>query len=66
MAGQRVAAQVVSQQGVVIGVVQRVGVHDGRGEPEDGVDQRVFGADRDVVGPDDGAGRVYGDLALRP
>ena len=41
--------QVVGQRRVVVGVVQRVGVHHGAGQAGDRVDQPVLGADRDVV-----------------
>ena len=54
----------VREHRVVIGAVQRVGVHAGRRQPGDGVDQRVFGADRDVVRLDHGTGRVHRDLAF--
>ena len=62
MAGQ----PVVSERRVVIGVVQRVGVHQRGREPGYRVDQRVFGPDRDVVGLDNRAVRIDTDLALGP
>ena len=40
------------QQRVVVGVVQRIGVHHGGGQVRDGVDEPVLGADRDRVGLD--------------
>jgi hypothetical protein len=57
---------VVGQWRVVIGVVQRVGVHQRGREPGYRVDQRVFGLDRDVVGLDERAVRIDTDLALGP
>ena len=50
----------------MVDVVQRIGVHAGRGQPGDGVDQRVLGADRDVVRLHDRAARVDRDLAFGP
>jgi hypothetical protein len=50
----------------MVGVVEGIGVHRGRGEPGDGVHEPVLGADRDVVGLDDRAARVDRDLALGP
>jgi hypothetical protein len=57
---------VVSERGVMIGVVQRVGVNQRGREPGHRVDQRVFGPDRDVVRLDDRAARIDTDLALGP
>jgi hypothetical protein len=57
---------VVGQRRVMIGIVQRVGVHQRGREPGHRVDQRMFGSDRDVVGLDDRAARIDTDLALGP
>jgi hypothetical protein len=62
MAGLRM----VGQRRVMIGVVQRVRVHQRGGEPGHRVDQRVFGPDRDIVRLDDRAVRIDTDLALGP
>jgi hypothetical protein len=54
----------VGQRRVMIGVVQRVGVHQRGREPGYRVDQGVLGRDRDVVGLDDRAVWIDTDLAL--
>jgi hypothetical protein len=41
-----------------------VGVDGGGGEPRDGMDQGVLGADGDRVGRDDGQVRVHDDVGL--
>jgi hypothetical protein len=55
---------VVGQQGVVVGVVQRVGVHHGGGQVRDGVDEPVLGTDRDRVRLDHRTTRVDQDRAF--